>query len=124
MESPVGGVMAEFVLVTENLKRMCDSFLTGEGCVKCPLSSENNRDNILCDKFKKTYPRETENIIMDWASKHPQETLLQDFLEKYPNAPLKDDGTPKYACPYNLWGYIDDKCSGDCISCWNRFKVE
>lgn len=64
-------------------------------------------------------PEEAEQIIMQWAAKHPRKTMLQKFRELFPNAPLGDNRP--MTCAKSLgWLNIEYDCGGaSCTECWN-----
>ena len=109
----------------EEKRRMLNSLgrkrLHCEGviCLKCPLSSQNNKKGKDCKTLEIECPETAIEIVEKWSAENPLKTILQDFLEKYPNAKIGNDGTPIiYPCKL---GY-DEKyeCNGECIDCWNR----
>lgn len=89
-------------------------------CSNCPLSSNNNGEDLFCSDFEMYYPEKAVKAVQEWSDEHPPKTFLTEFLENYPNAPLDDDGTPKGVCPRAL-GLMDiDDCDDNCIKCWNQ----
>lgn len=58
--------MAEFVDVIKKYREMCDSY--GCHCTGCPLEMFKNKHKTAgnCNVLLKSYPEETEEIIMSW----------------------------------------------------------
>ena len=112
----------------EEKRRMLNSLgrkrLHCEGviCLKCPLSSQNNKKGKDCKTLEIECPETAIEIVEKWSAENPLKTMLQDFLEKYPNAPIDEDDKTPTVCPYSL-GYEEEDahgCFSDCMSCWNR----
>lgn len=96
-------------------------------CRDCPISSDNNKMSIDCNKFQRKYPEQAVEIVQKWSDEHPQKTRLELFYENYPNAP-HHDGVPN-ACvgAFGYEGYAErhtDECEFCqecymCRKCWN-----
>ena len=102
----------------KDLKRMCASHTD---CLKCELYV-----NDCCRIFD--LPDNIDEIVDEWAEKHPVKTYAMDFFEKFPNAPKEDDGTPM-PCIVDIYGHLDIDCSNDhyeidCVDCWNQEMKE
>ena len=109
--------MAEFVTVMKERMRMCKT----QTCSQCGLHEGASTFGLPCASFVIRYPEESEKIIMDWAAKHPVETMKDRFFRLFPNAELGDEGTPK-CCPYHLGWEEIYRCNDfeTCLQCWNR----
>lgn len=100
-------------------QRMC-SKENGLACSKCPLSSNNNGEDLGCVAFIKVYTDKAVSIVQKWSDEHEQKTYMEDFFEKFPNAVRDRYGTPK-SCWKDIYG--DDTCDYDygyCDNCWRR----
>lgn len=97
---------------------------TGEvceiSCEKCPLSSMNNGEDIVCSDFETCYPKKAIAIMQKWSDEHPRKTYLTEFLKNYPNAKLDEDGTPHKLCPWHLGLISANSCRNNCVRCWNQ----
>lgn len=102
-------------------KKTEDGFCCEE-CTNCPLSSENNGNNISCRIFELYYPKEASKIVQKWSDEHPQKTYLSEFLKHYPNTKLRADGTPESICLQHLGLISKDDCKRycNCVQCWNQ----
>lgn len=65
--------MAEFSMVMKQAARLCSA---QKQCAGCPLCAA---DHALCElrknvmrKFSEHEARRVDNIVMDWAAKHPE----------------------------------------------------
>ena len=72
--------MAEFQKVMEQYDRMCNSDM---GCENCPISARNNGTGVICNLFVHQFPKDTERIILRWASEHPILTNRKKFEEVF-----------------------------------------
>ena len=61
--------MAEFQEVMKQKNRMCNSYSL---CTNCPIYENDNKGEMLCDDFIICKPAIAEEIIMKWASEHPE----------------------------------------------------
>jgi len=92
-------------------------------CWDCPISTDNNKTSLSCDKFEHTNPEQAVKIVEKWAKENPVKTCLSVLLEKFPRLPL-DKGLPR-GCPSSLF-VIDNGCPTidnytlSCAECWNR----
>jgi hypothetical protein len=89
----------EFVEVMKHKQRMCNSVGV---CWHCPLFTNNNGSNIICEEFIRTYPEKAEEIIMKWAEKHPIKTNKDKFDEIFSDFPVDIERMTeqcKYDCP-------------------------
>lgn len=62
--------MAEFVEVVTQYNRMCSTYLKRD-CSHCPMI-EMVDDDFCCSDYMIEYPRNTENIVMQWAVENPE----------------------------------------------------
>ena len=70
--------MAEFQEVMKIRQIMCNCDNYDECRAQCPLSSANNKHEVICTEFICYYPKEAEKIIMKWSEKH----LVSDFVKR------------------------------------------
>jgi len=59
-------------------------------CSKCELSSHNNGYHLDCSEFILRYPKEVNDMVLQWIEENPKRTRKSEFLEKFPNSnPIK-----------------------------------
>ena len=99
--------MVEFQKVMKDFYRMCNTYYDAH-CFDYPLSNNKNGKYIVCEKFKRIYTEDTEQIIEDWAKKNPVMTNAMKFKEIFGNA-----------CHIKCYADYDtcDKCNGVCSKC-------
>lgn len=92
-------------------------------CIDCPLSSENNGEDLTCTDFEILYPKRAIEIVQKWSDEHPQKTKKEAFLEAFPKARIYCDGYPSVAAChiFGLPRGIDNctNCKG-CVSVWDE----
>lgn len=87
-------------------------------CRDCPISSDNNKMSIDCNKFQCKYPEQAVEIVQKWSDEHPQKTRFEDLKEKYPNVEIQND-VPA-ACAKSLGYCTQEDCDNvTCVECWN-----
>ena len=92
-------------------------------CKDCPISDNNNKTNLPCGEFERTYPDEAIKIVQKWSDEHQVETRMEHFLKVFSNARV-DNGRPSVCVRYlneNI------KCSlpkTHCKACWNKPYIE
>nr|DAE69337.1 MAG TPA: hypothetical protein [Caudoviricetes sp.] len=89
-------------------------------CKDCPISDNNNKTNLPCGEFERTYPDEAIKIVQKWSDEHQVETRLEHFKKMFPNAPIWK-GRP-FLCVRNLNKKVS--CENDCEKCWNEPYTE
>ena len=99
--------MAEFQKVMKDYCRMNNTYNNGH-CDDCPLSKKNNEKQIGCDDFLRLYPKESEQIIEDWADKNPVITNEMMFEKVF--------GHKLYTLCYAKVGTYG-KCDNNCEEC-------
>ena len=77
--------MADFKTVMKEHDRMCSSFLSD--CKGCPLTSIKTSP-FTCSKWIIDNPYESEEVIMQWAKKHPPITNRDKFTEVFGCDPI------------------------------------
>lgn len=70
--------MAEFKEFAKQFNRMCDAM---PDCDKCPVS--RIRGILTCWRACFEEPEKMEQVVMDWAEKHPVKTNCQKFEEVF-----------------------------------------
>ena len=96
-------------------ERMCR-----QGCKRCPLSYTNNGFHLDCLLFMIRRPEKFEEIVVEWAAKHPLKSRGNALKELFPNVEERN-GVPN-VCPR----VIEGKTSRDynCVrkTCWDCVK--
>lgn len=98
--------MAEFVEVMKHRERMCDALNCS--CSSCGLNYDNNNCHVGCNTFVCNYYEQAEEIIMNWAKKHPVKTNADKFKEVFGFEPYED------SCPYTIEECAGKECSHLC----------
>nr|DAU95418.1 MAG TPA: hypothetical protein [Caudoviricetes sp.] len=89
-------------------------------CKDCPISDNNNKTNLPCGEFERTYPDEAIKIVQKWSDEHQVETRAEHFLKMYPNARMHNNGHPN-ACVKNLDNNVScEVCLNGCKKCWDK----
>ena len=83
----------------------------------CPISDNNNKTNLPCGEFERTYPDEAIKIVQKWSDEHQVETRLEHFKKMFPKAPIL--GGRPILCVRNLTGEVSCEAS-TCEQCWNE----
>ena len=93
------------------------------GCLKCPLSDENNGENCFCEELEQTHPEKAIEIVETYAKEHPAKTRQSEFLKMFPDSGIDSDGIINL-CPLRI--YRKYTCSGliDCDTCHEKFWME
>lgn len=100
----------EFKEVVSEAKRMLDSLGRIKGrcvgkngavpCEECPFNSKSRLKIGYCkwydclEAFNLELLPEIEEIVSEWAKKHPKKTYKDVFFENFPDAPKTSDGYP------------------------------
>ena len=88
------------------LKRMCDSYKSCEGCpfddIKCSINAL-----FYDDEYDKSV-----DIVEQWSKEHPRKTRQSVFLEKYPEAEIDVNGVVGL-CPMSISAVHRDS-NGEC----------
>ena len=113
--------MAEFVTVMKKREQMCKANWKVSDCTNCGLSSIGTGKMMNCREYTEKHPEEAEKIIMDWAERHPVETMKDRFFKMFPNAPKDENGYPE-CCPHQLGWAKCGRCKDfeTCLQYWNR----
>ena len=84
--------MAEWMDVMNQFNRMCWSYQREH---KCPMACPMNGVNISqCRKIAFERPKETEEIVVQWATEHPEPVYpsIAKYLEQF-GITIRRDGT-------------------------------
>ena len=113
--------MAEFVTVMNEKERLCNYNRREFSCKNCELWSTNTGSTLPCYVYMARFPEEAEKIVMDWAERHPVETMKDRFFNMFPNAPKDENGYPE-CCPHQLGWAKCGRCKDfeTCLQYWNR----
>lgn len=107
----------------QKVKRRMAKGCRASSCNECPLSSDNNNENVYCADFEQNYTEKAVAIVERWGKDHPVKTYKSLFLEIFPNVKTTREGHPDF-CLKRLCGAKgdDDICSCDitCEECWNQ----
>ena len=57
----------EAIEFLQEYKRMCRSV----GCTQCPMHPCNNKQNMACSCFLRTFSEESVEIVEQWSKEHP-----------------------------------------------------
>lgn len=91
-------------------------------CEDCPISSDNNKTDLPCEVFERTYPDKAIEVVQEWSNEHPVETRMEHFLKVFPNAQMFENGYP-FICVKNLNKKVScEACK--CEMCWNEPYTE
>lgn len=108
--------------VTENYLREKARMTTNcEDCNNCPISFENNGEEINCCEFEAEHPSETIAIIQKWSDEHPVMTNKEKFVQIMKDVFGVDIVINKGDCPPTL--YCVEGCNEGCPEClkwWNE----
>lgn len=110
--------MAEFVEVMRQYGRMC-GVERPRRCVSCKLSYGNNDMKLSCENFTMKYPEETEKIVLEWATEHPEPkypSWNEAWKQLFPDSQYPDVPCLKYMLPSNH----PQTCSVGCYECSTR----
>lgn len=89
-------------------------------CEDCPISNNNNKTDLPCEVFERTYPDEAIEIVQKWSDEHQVETRKEHFLKMFPNASMWK-GHP-FLCVSHLSKKVS--CENDCKKCWDKPYTE
>lgn len=97
------------------------------GCNNCPLSAQNNGNNLGCSNFESEFSELAVETVEKWAKEHPVKTYLSVLLERFPKASFDSYKVPKL-CPDSIFEntkFESCNCPKTCKDCWNReYKEE
>lgn len=122
--------MAEFVKVAEEYVRYCEQY---ETCAECEFIAKMQRRGAvrgiaatfepeMCRTCVIYYPGEAEEVILEWAEKHPRKTMLETFIDSKPGTVQLPNGTFRI-CPNHVnpeWTNLCTDGKGNCRECWGR----
>lgn len=92
-------------------------------CKDCPISDNNNKTNLPCGEFERTYPDEAIKIVQKWSDEHQVETRAEHFLKMHPNARMRS-GHPN-ACVKDLNNNVSCEVGLiGCKKCWDKPYIE
>lgn len=108
--------MAEFQVVMKYAAKLCETY--GGECRKCPANDiKHHTCMVWPEAIEHHYstPEQAEQIIMDWAAKHPE--LRYPTWEEWQNANFPGSSAIIMPCAFiaEKRAYCDRKCSA-CIS--------
>lgn len=90
----------------EEKERMCKFYKNKANesweskCIKCPLSSVNNKTGEWCIAFVNNNYKEALGIVEKWSEEHSQ-TRQSEFLKLFPRAPLGENAVLRI-CPCDI----------------------
>lgn len=113
---------AEIYLHEKNrLTKASETGVCRISCEDCPLSENNNNEDMSCWALELKKPQTAISIMSEWSNSHEPKTYLSELLLHFPNITLGDDGVPSF-CPHCLGMHDIPECKekNSCLKCWDQ----